>query len=53
MAVTIITKQHDTKITFTDTPTIDGQKYNLTFRMYGPAKDVVDGTYFLPALVKM
>jgi hypothetical protein len=24
MAVTIITKQHDTKITFKDTPTIDG-----------------------------
>src|SRR6266496_5672585 len=24
MATTIVTKQHDTKITFTDTPTIDG-----------------------------
>lgn len=32
-------------------PTIAGQKYNLTFRMYGPAKDVVDGTYFLPELL--
>jgi len=33
-------------------PTIEGQKYNMTFRMYGPAKDVIDGTYFPPALVK-
>ncbi|ANE49220.1 DUF1214 domain-containing protein [Flavisolibacter tropicus] len=33
-------------------PTIEGQKYNLTFRMYGPAKEVTDGTYFPPALVK-
>jgi hypothetical protein len=32
-------------------PTIPGQNYNLTFRMYGPAKDVVDGSYFLPDLV--
>jgi len=33
-------------------PTIEGQKYGLTFRMYGPSKDVVDGSYFPPALVK-
>lgn len=33
-------------------PTIEGQKYNLTFRMYGPSKDVVDGSYFPPVLVK-
>lgn len=33
-------------------PTIQGQKYNLTFRLYGPAKEVTDGRYFPPALVK-
>jgi hypothetical protein len=33
-------------------PTIPGQKYNLTFRMYGAAEDVVNGNYFPPELVK-
>lgn len=33
-------------------PTVSGQKYNLTFRFYGPTKDVTGGTYFPPALVK-
>ncbi|MDP4265677.1 MAG: DUF1214 domain-containing protein [Bacteroidota bacterium] len=32
-------------------PTITGQKYNLTFRLYGPSKDVTDGTYFPPGLL--
>lgn len=31
-------------------PTIDGQKYNLTFRLYGPQKDVTAGSYFPPSL---
>jgi hypothetical protein len=31
-------------------PTIPGQKYNLTFRFYGPHKDVTDGSYFPPEL---
>jgi hypothetical protein len=30
MAVTIVTKQHDTKITFLDTPTIDGVPLTMT-----------------------
>jgi len=30
MAVTIVTKQHDTKITFADKPTIDGTQMLLT-----------------------
>jgi len=30
MAVTIVTKQHDTKITFADKPTIDGVQMLLT-----------------------
>lgn len=33
-------------------PTIAGQEYNLTFRLYGASKDVTDGTYFPPALLK-
>lgn len=33
-------------------PTIAGEKYNMTFRMYGPSADVVDGTYFLPELAE-
>jgi hypothetical protein len=32
-------------------PTPDGKRYNLTFRFYGPAKDVVSGNYYPPALV--
>jgi hypothetical protein len=33
--------------------TPEGQKYNLTFRFYGPSKDVSSGTYFPPPLVRM
>jgi hypothetical protein len=33
-------------------PTPKGQKYNLTFRFYGPRAGVADGTYYPPALVK-
>jgi hypothetical protein len=29
-----------------------GQKYNLTFRFYGPRAGVADGTYYPPALQK-
>jgi hypothetical protein len=32
-------------------PTPDGKRYNLTYRFYGPAKDVVSGNYYPPALV--
>lgn len=32
-------------------PTPDGKRYNLTYRFYGPSKDVVDGRYYPPALV--
>ncbi len=31
-------------------PTPKGEKYNLTFRFYGPSADVVSGTYFPPPL---
>lgn len=31
-------------------PTIEGKKYNLTFRFYGPNEDVVNGTYFPPQI---
>lgn len=31
-------------------PTVSGQKYNLTFRFYGPVNDVTDGSYFPSAL---
>ncbi|MEJ2673232.1 MAG: DUF1214 domain-containing protein [Deltaproteobacteria bacterium] len=34
-------------------PTPAGQNYNLTFRFYGPSKDLVDGSYFPPPLVKV
>jgi hypothetical protein len=33
-------------------PTPEGKKYNLTIRFYGPSKDVADGTYFPPPLIK-
>ncbi len=33
-------------------PTIEGQKYNLTFRYYGPSADIISGQYFPPRLVK-
>jgi hypothetical protein len=33
-------------------PAIAGQKYNLTFRFYGPSEDVISGQYFPPELVK-
>ena len=31
-------------------PTPQGKRYNLTLRIYGPAKDVADGTYYPPQL---
>jgi hypothetical protein len=34
-------------------PTPDGKKYNVTFRFYGPTKDVSDGKYFPPPLVRI
>jgi hypothetical protein len=34
-------------------PTPNGKKYNLTYRFYGPTKDVADGTYFPPPLVRI
>jgi hypothetical protein len=33
-------------------PTPDGQEFQLTFRFYGPSRDVVDGTYFPPPLLR-
>ncbi len=33
-------------------PTIEGQKFNLTFRYYGPSADITSGDYFPPQLVK-
>ena len=33
-------------------PTSPGVKYNLTFRFYGPERDVAAGAYFPPQLVK-
>ena len=33
-------------------PTPNGIKYNLTYRFYGPAKDVSGGTYYPPLLVR-
>ena len=33
-------------------PTPNGRKYNLTYRFYGPAKDVSGGTYYPPLLVR-
>jgi hypothetical protein len=34
-------------------PTPEGRKYNVTFRFYGPTKDVTDGKYFPPPLVRI
>jgi hypothetical protein len=34
-------------------PTPTGKKYNLTYRFYGPSKDVSDGTYYPPPLVRI
>ena len=34
-------------------PTPNGKKYNLTYRFYGPTKDVADGKYFPPPLVRI
>ncbi len=33
-------------------PTIAGQKYNLTFRFYGPSSDVTSGQYYPPQVVR-
>ena len=33
-------------------PTPNGRKYNLTYRFYGPTKDVSGGTYYPPLLVR-
>ncbi|UYL09285.1 DUF1214 domain-containing protein [Bdellovibrio sp. SKB1291214] len=33
-------------------PTPAGANYNLTFRFYGPTKELQDGRYYPPALVK-
>ena len=32
-------------------PTPQGKRYNLTYRFYGPSKDIVGATYYPPALV--
>ena len=34
-------------------PTPEGKKYNITYRFYGPTKDVTDGKYFPPPLVRI
>ena len=34
-------------------PTPEGKKYNVTYRFYGPTKDVTDGKYFPPPLVRI
>ena len=34
-------------------PTPQGKKYNVTYRFYGPTKDVTDGKYFPPPLVRI
>jgi hypothetical protein len=34
-------------------PTPNGKKYNLTYRFYGPSKDVTDGKYSPPPLVRI
>ena len=34
-------------------PTPNGKNYNMTYRFYGPSKDVSDGTYYPPALVRI
>jgi hypothetical protein len=33
-------------------PTVPGKKYNIIYRFYGPPKDVADGGYAPPALVR-
>src|SRR5262249_47695691 len=33
-------------------PTPAGKTYNLTYRFYGPSKDIIDGTYYPPTLVR-
>jgi len=33
-------------------PTPAGKTYNLTYRFYGPSKDVTDGTWYPPPLVR-
>ena len=32
-------------------PTPEGKRYNMTYRFYGPSKDVAGGKYYPPALV--
>ncbi|MGC2749308.1 MAG: DUF1214 domain-containing protein, partial [Pseudolabrys sp.] len=34
-------------------PTPNGRKYNMTYRFYGPSKDVTDGKYDPPPLVRI
>jgi hypothetical protein len=34
-------------------PTPNGKKYNMTYRFYGPSKDVADGKYDPPPLVRI
>jgi len=34
-------------------PTPNGKKYNMTYRFYGPSKDVADGKYYPPPLVRI
>jgi hypothetical protein len=34
-------------------PTPNGKKYSMTYRFYGPTKDVTDGTYYPPSLVRI
>jgi len=34
-------------------PTPNGKKYNMTYRFYGPTKDVADGKYYPPPLVRI
>ena len=34
-------------------PTPEGRRYNMTLRMYGPAKDVADGAYYPPPLLQV
>src|SRR5262245_14697693 len=34
-------------------PTPNGKKFNMTYRFYGPTKDVADGKYYPPALVRI
>jgi hypothetical protein len=34
-------------------PTPNGKKYSMTYRFYGPSKDVTDGMYYPPPLVRI